>query len=323
MDEVWKDVHVRHDCSNYEVSNTGKVRNKVKQRLLKGWVNPNGYTIIEFKNNEGERRRVGLHVLLAEAFHPNVEKKPIVDHTNRQRNDNRLENLAWATLKENSNNCDKTRRGPKRGVTQWTRSGELVNTFSSIEEAGKQMNLYPGNISKMCAGKSKSKTCGGYIWKYLEVSCSSETWRPLVANGRNIEVSDHGHVRFLRRGSLYTTKGHLDHTYYRVTIRGDDGDEKLPVHRLVMKAFSPIEDETDMVVDHLDGDKTNNKLTNLEWVTNEENTKRGCGRKVQKRDENGNVKIFSTIKDAANDCKVARHIFTTKFLDKDSQYTSM
>lgn len=46
------------------------------------------------------------------------------------------------------------------------------------------------------------------------------------------------------------------------------------IHRLVMSTFNPIADETTMTVDHLDHNKRNNKLSNLEWVTREENLER-------------------------------------------------
>ena len=46
------------------------------------------------------------------------------------------------------------------------------------------------------------------------------------------------------------------------------------IHRLVMSTFNPISNESAMTVDHLDHNKRNNKLSNLEWVTREENLKR-------------------------------------------------
>lgn len=45
-----------------------------------------------------------IHRLIAEAFIPNPENKPCIDHINTIRHDNRIENLRWATYKENGNN---------------------------------------------------------------------------------------------------------------------------------------------------------------------------------------------------------------------------
>lgn len=47
-----------------------------------------------------------VHRLIAEAFIPNPENKPWIDHKNRVRDDNRIENLCWCTYKENAANRD-------------------------------------------------------------------------------------------------------------------------------------------------------------------------------------------------------------------------
>ena len=53
---------------------------------------------------DGEKHTFLFHRLLAEAFIPNPENKPCIDHINGVKDDNRLENLKWATHKENNNN---------------------------------------------------------------------------------------------------------------------------------------------------------------------------------------------------------------------------
>lgn len=89
----------------YSINKLGKVysyRFKIylKPRLM------NGYLTLLLRN-KGKDRRVCIHRLLAETFIPNLEKKLFVDHVNRIRNDNRLENLRWCTKSENAMNSKK------------------------------------------------------------------------------------------------------------------------------------------------------------------------------------------------------------------------
>ena len=80
---------------NYSVSNLGNVKNNNTNKIIKQY-NNQGYKQIHLN---GKSLRV--HRLVAEAFIPNPENKPCVDHKNNIRDDNRIDNLRWATIKEN------------------------------------------------------------------------------------------------------------------------------------------------------------------------------------------------------------------------------
>ena len=59
--------------------------------------------------------------------------------------------------------------------------------------------------------------------------------------------------------------------YYQVNLFNNKVSNTLRVHRLLMEAYYPINEKLD--VNHIDGNKLNNKLSNLEWVTRRENIK--------------------------------------------------
>ena len=84
----------------YEVSNTGLVRRGEK---LLGTLNPDGYWRVMLSNN-GQIKMFLTHRLVALAFIPNPENKPHIDHINHNKQDNRVENLRWATRVENMGN---------------------------------------------------------------------------------------------------------------------------------------------------------------------------------------------------------------------------
>lgn len=74
----------------------------IKQRILRQNTNKNGYRNVHLCYN-GKVKTVLVHRLVAQAFIPNPENKPCVDHINGIRHDNRLCNLHWVTPKENCN----------------------------------------------------------------------------------------------------------------------------------------------------------------------------------------------------------------------------
>jgi hypothetical protein len=103
MDEniIWKEFP---DNKKYLVSNTGLVKHKRINRILKGF-NRNGYLQVTLKRKDNSSNQPMLiHRLVALTFIPNPENKPYVDHIDGGRRNNHIDNLRWATPKENSNN---------------------------------------------------------------------------------------------------------------------------------------------------------------------------------------------------------------------------
>lgn len=59
--------------------------------------------------------------------------------------------------------------------------------------------------------------------------------------------------------------------YYHYRLSLNNVTKLVKAHRLVMLTFAPIDNHAEMTVNHIDGNKLNNSLENLEWVTNAEN----------------------------------------------------
>lgn len=99
----------------------------------------------------------------------------------------------------------------------------------------------------------------------------SETWLPAYGLEDRFEVSDRGRIRNVKTG--HTLIPSLVCGYFRIRIRIPGSKKKLNVrvHRLVASTFirPPVGNEC---VNHRDFDRSNNELSNLEWVTPQENT---------------------------------------------------
>ena len=99
--EVWRPVE---DYPQYQVSNMGRV--KGPRGVLQGGINcQTGYPYVHLRK-DGKAYSPTIHRLVALAFIENPNNYPVIDHINRNRQDNRLENLRWASQSQNCVNKD-------------------------------------------------------------------------------------------------------------------------------------------------------------------------------------------------------------------------
>lgn len=86
--------------SNYSVSDSGQVRRDDTNHIKEPRLNRYGYDVVDLYKN-GNRQTERIHRLVAEAFIPNPDNKPEVNHKDGNKRNNHISNLEWATKREN------------------------------------------------------------------------------------------------------------------------------------------------------------------------------------------------------------------------------
>lgn len=148
------------------VSKTGKVYHK-RGRKIKQFIGTSGYMIVGL-HREGHGKMVTVHRLIAQAFLPNPDNLPQINHKNEDKTDNRVENLEWCDGKYNSNyGTGIQRRVAKfnKEVSCYTKEGELVAIFPNETEAAKHYGVKLSSISRAIC-KGEPYTCKGLYWKF-------------------------------------------------------------------------------------------------------------------------------------------------------------
>lgn len=186
QNEEWRDV-VGYE-GYYMVSSLGRIvllsrYNKAKNnrgcyaeprlQTIRIGTNHGSYYYVRLSKNN-VRKRYGLHRIIAQAFIPNPNNYPCIDHINRDSLDNRICNLRWCTHKMNMNNenttahMSMTRKGKpnmaNRKSVVCIKDGAVIKTYNYVIETQKD-GFIPTAVSRVCLGKSKSHH--GYKWMHF------------------------------------------------------------------------------------------------------------------------------------------------------------
>lgn len=173
MQEEWRDIKGFEGL--YQVSNLGRVKsldridnnNRIRRgRILKPSMKKSGYVHI-ILHKKGNPYYLLLHRIVAEAFIPNPNNLPQVNHINEDKSINSSDNLEWITSKDNINFGNRTKKAiahSKKKPIYAIDSEHNISKFSSIHEACRELNLYPSCVCHCLKGRLN--TTGGYSFRY-------------------------------------------------------------------------------------------------------------------------------------------------------------
>lgn len=183
--EIWKDIPGFEGA--YMISSHGKLKSFKTTSggyILRNNNSKGGYlsVILRYKS---KKRHTRIHRLVAEAFIPNPENKREVNHIDCNKQNNRVENLEWATRKENEfharlhnknilagmNNYNKYIK-PKK-IVQLSMDGEILNIFNNGNEASLFTGVCARNILQVANKDQYRPNCvrsqaGGFKWRFQD-----------------------------------------------------------------------------------------------------------------------------------------------------------
>lgn len=320
-EELWKKID---NFPNYSISTHGRVRNDKTNKMIKILVK-GGYCHISLVNTNS-KKSLKVHRLVGIAFIPNPENKTDVNHKDKNKLNNHILNLEWNTRKENNRhrcqNIVLTTNKNKRISRLDYETNDVLESYNSIQEAGEwafkngfTKNDHNGRNSIGNCLKGLSGSAYGFAWRFDDnhEDLEGEIWKQVIVENMDSDkmyfVSNLGRFKNSSGVVMENYKTNPD-GYIRVYIY----NKTYSLHRLIGLAF--LENPENKVhVNHIDGNKVNNKLENLEWATCPENNLHkfiiGLGnsytRKIGQYDLDGNfIKEFPSIVSASKELNMSK-----------------
>ena len=255
-----------------------------------GTLHASGYRVAHI-----DGQKFYVHRLVACAFlgPPPTAEHWQVNHIDGCPSSNHLSNLQYATQAQNARHSWAlgARHGPRcRGKAVLGRmcGAESWSSFPSQTQAARSLGLSSSQVSRCCrrvAAKCRTTTGTWYEFKFVELAQlrqngkADELWEDAKYPGNSgidsipgMMISSHGRVGFTHAKGIHATLGSCRRDGY---LSVQKAGRNFLVHRLVMASFHGQPQSAGMHVNHLDGNRGNNHLSNLEYATPSQNVLHG------------------------------------------------
>lgn len=193
MVENWKDVPGYEGL--YMASSLGKIKSldrvipskcgskmtRYGKILSPSLIKSSGYRFMTFVDAHANRKQMLIHRVVAQTFLPNPTNLPVVNHINGIKTDNRIENLEWVTVAENSkhavklglnhipDNTGRINNATSRRIRQYSLNGDFIREYPSISEACRVLGFKTTSSAVIVnVAKGRQRTAINFIWRYSD-----------------------------------------------------------------------------------------------------------------------------------------------------------
>lgn len=185
--EKWKLISKTNNL--YAVSTLGRIMSMRDGRIMKTTITNKGYELV-ITHVDGKQKGYTVHRLVAEAFLPNENNYPVINHKDENPLNNNVNNLEWCSSSYNNtyndihikngikrrgrpshNKMKTTKEYENKEVLMLTKDNELIKVFNTVSEASYYISELYGNKQVTASSKiwnvihNKGKTYLGFIWK--------------------------------------------------------------------------------------------------------------------------------------------------------------
>lgn len=185
--EKWKLISKTNNL--YAVSTLGRIMSMRDGRIMKTTITNKGYELV-ITHVDGKQKGYTVHRLVAEAFLPNENNYPVINHKDENPLNNNVNNLEWCSSSYNNtyndihikngikrrgrpahNKMKTTKKYENKEVLMLTKNNEIIKIFNTVSEASHYISELYGDKQATALSKiwnvihNKTKTYLGYIWR--------------------------------------------------------------------------------------------------------------------------------------------------------------